>query len=343
VAFAAEKAKTFIESEAISEIPGMGMRGTFARRETDGDIPIKYEAALGSQVLIESLAPGIISKNIYATQQLSRWQNQSKSVAILALRPFSESASNSHSHPWKLSVCLATTDPIRPSALPTIQNLQARGIEVYILSGDNPTTAAAVGNSLGIPISNIFAGVLPAEKAAKIKYLQDTLPRRRSASGFLTRLLRKNHHSSSIPTPAKARIAFIGDGINDAPALQAATLSISLASGSPIAQSSSSFILLSPTQSLTSIPLLLDLSARVFRRVKFNYAWALVYNIVLVPVAAGVLFSVNGGGWRLGPVWAAAAMAGSSVSVVLSSLALRWESSSERGGFWGWLGRGERK
>jgi cation transport ATPase len=140
----------------------------------------------------------------------------------------------------------------------------------------------------------------------------------------------------------------VGDGINDAPALSTADLSIAIGSGSDIALSSSSFILINSR--LTTILTLLDLSRVVFRRVYFNFGWALVYNLVAMPIAAGVLFPITTGGSskkmdmhhngigmeggmameesgrkhvRLDPVWASLAMALSSVSVVCSSLALR--------------------
>lgn len=81
-----------------------------------------------------------------------------------------------------------------------------------------------------------------------------------------------------------------------------------------------------------------ELSERVFRRVKFNFGWAVVYNVVLVPVAAGCFFEVGSGGWRLGPVWGSAAMALSSLCVVASSLALRWEGGWGLGRVKGWVG-----
>jgi Cu+-exporting ATPase len=138
----------------------------------------------------------------------------------------------------------------------------------------------------------------------------------------------------------------VGDGINDAPALSTADLSIAIGSGSDIALSSSSFILIN--SHLSALLTLLDLSRVVFRRVYFNFGWALIYNLIAMPIAAGVLFPIttgtkkmdmhhNGVGMeggmgmgdsgkqhiRLDPVWASLAMALSSVSVVCSSLALR--------------------
>ncbi|MCJ1252865.1 hypothetical protein MMC24_000671 [Lignoscripta atroalba] len=364
-----------LNADVITEEPGLGVGGTFTISTSLGNIT--YEAILGSEALITSLGPKAQTQSYFISQRLSLWQSQAKSIALFAVRRLpqpnlhnNQSSSSSSSSvtittageghtrlttSWTISAIFATTDPIRPSALPTIQAIQSRGLAVYMLTGDNLSTATAVATALGIPIANVFAGVLPTQKAEKITWLQDHAPRRAENSPSCNhRLLRwlfrsfdkcRNHnHTSAPPSPLqtrspkhKAKIAFVGDGVNDAPALSTATVSISIShpSTSDIAVSTSSFILLSPSpspspspsssSSLSSLPILLTLSSRVFTRIKFNFAWALVYNIVLVPVAAGALFWVKEGGWRLGPVWASAAMAGSSVSVVVSSLLLRWE------------------
>ena len=335
VSLATTKSSTELWIGDVTEEPGMGMRGTFHGQTSDHGEPFTWEAALGSEKLMSSLNPRPPPLDYFSSQRLSTWKSQSKSVALLATRRLLPNPEEPT--PWTLTVLFATSDPIRPSALPCIQNLQSRGLAVYMLTGDNPLTAASVASSLNIPIANVFAGVLPTEKADKIKWLQEHGTRRtRKGSSWTCRFPRLGRREEN-PMARKAKVAFVGDGINDAPALTTATgsgVSISLSSGSPIAMSSSSFIILSPaggSSSLLKIPLLLDLSARVFRRIKFNFAWALVYNIILVPVAAGVLFEVkSGGGWRLGPVWASAAMAGSSVSVVVSSLLLRWEGAAGR-------------
>jgi Cu+-exporting ATPase len=313
--------------ERISEESGRGIRGVIRTTLTESDATDIHEAVLGSQLMIASLEPSPPQFSYFVSQTLSRWQTEAKSTAILATRRLDGFSSEAYDNDpaqaraksaWTISAILATTDPVRPSALLTVQTLQARGLAVYMLSGDNQATALAVGTSLGIPAANIFAGLLPTEKAKKIEWLQKYAPKRTQNTKWLqkTGLFRQN-------VDRKAKIAFVGDGINDTPALQVADVSVSLSTGSPIALSSSSFILL--TSSLMAIPLLLDLSSRVFRRIKFNFAWALGYNICLVPIAAGILFKIESGGFRLGPVWASVAMACSSVSVVLSSLALRWE------------------
>jgi P-type E1-E2 ATPase len=206
---------------------------------------------------------------------------------------------------FSLAAAFAISDALRPEAASTIAALQTHGLAVWMLSGDNETTARAVGAQVGIPHDRILAGVLPSQKAEKIKYLQRSVPSRRRGK--------------------RATVAMVGDGINDAPALSTADVSIAIGSGSDIAVASASFILI--TSDLRSIPTLLKLSKTVFRRVWFNFGWALVYNLLAMPVAAGVLYPVRtagGGHVRLDPVWASLAMALSSVSVVCSSLMLKW-------------------
>ncbi|KAM0800408.1 E1-E2 ATPase-domain-containing protein [Usnea florida] len=326
----------------ITEEPGRGMRGTFLSSNSPEDLDSRlYEAALGSESFISSLISETSSPNYFTKSVLSRWKSESKSVALLAMRRIRGAADavdvdilSDNQTPWTLAAVFAISDPVRASAAPTISALQSKGIFVYMLTGDNPTTASAVASTLSIPQDHVFAGVLPTEKADKIRWLQENGPRRPSSSTWLKKYFSKQ--GSSERQKAKAIVAFIGDGINDAPALTTADVSISLSSASDIAMHSSSFILLS--SSLDSIITLFDLSARVFMRVKLNFGWAVIYNIILVPVAAGVFFKVRSDGWRLGPVWGSAAMALSSLCVVVSSLALRWEGS------WGELvGRGKVK
>lgn len=335
-----------VHSSSVTEEAGLGIRGIFDISKPSSSETETYEAALGSESMISSLdQPPSNFPNYFTTNLLSLWKSQSKSVALLAIRRLaSPSSPESTCSQWKLTALFAIADSIRPSAQPTITALQSRGIAVYMLTGDNPTTAAAVATSLSIPLSNVFAGVLPTEKASKIRHLRNHGPHRKLsrpskfiASTLTHRWFPSRHPSSSPDTPhtRPAVVAFIGDGINDAPALTAASVSISVSSASDIALSASHFILLG--SSLESVLTLLHLSARVFRRVRLNFAWAVVYNALLVPVAAGVLFRVREGGWRLGPVWGSVAMALSSVSVVGSSLALRWGDIKG-----GWVSRDRR-
>jgi Cu+-exporting ATPase len=323
----------------VDEVPGKGLKSTF---KIDGH---ELVAIIGNESFMADHRVPLDTDNLATLQA---WKSQGKSVALIALQlpppqhdVASEGSSATASTPaWQLACTFAIADPLRPEAISVVSALRKRGIEVWMLSGDNPITAAAVGTQVGIPPSNIIAGVLPDQKAEKIKYLQQTLTKTRKTGIFNIPFLSKSNK------PRRATVAMVGDGINDAPALSTADLSIAIGSGSDIALSSSSFILINSR--LTTILTLLDLSTVVFRRIYFNFGWALIYNLIAMPIAAGILYPIttgtehmdmhhNGVGMeggmgmeeggkkhvRLDPVWASLAMALSSVSVVCSSLALR--------------------
>ena len=323
-----ESSDVRIESADIKEVPGRGMTGTFSVKqirdhsEIGGEAEFdQYEVALGNEKLISEVTTNSNDRDssfdIFTSTTLQRAQSTGQSTAILAIRQVSKPVPtinlDSPAIPTNLkpAYLFSIADPIRLSALSVLTTLRdTHKIEVHMCTGDNVHTARAVAAQLNIPPSSIRAACLPAEKADYIHSLQTPRPSPTPPSS----------------TQTKRRIvAFVGDGTNDTPALSASDVSIALSSGSSIALSTSSFILLNAATPLSSILHLITLSRRVFMRVKMNFAWALVYNVVLVPVAAGVLFAATGGRWRLGPVWASAAMAASSVSVVGSSLALRWE------------------
>lgn len=280
----------------IQELPGKGLKGKF---RTQGPEPRIVETIIGNEALMTDHSVDIPTATCTV---LDNWKRQGKSVALMA--------TSTESGPWILTADFAIADALRPEAASTIAALQQRGIDVWMLSGDNPTTAVAVGAQVGIPSSNVIAGVLPDQKAEKIQYLQKTLTSKK------TKKQRKNG--------GRATIAMVGDGINDSPALTMADVGIAIGSGSDVAISSADFILVA--SSLDAVLTLVDLSRKVFQRVWFNFVWALVYNLCAMPIAAGVLYPVrtaSGGHIRLDPVWASLAMALSSVSVVCSSLALR--------------------
>ena len=330
--FCATKTTKPLSATDIAEVPGKGLQGTFKLDSQTITVIIGNEALLLDHH---------VSIPEFISTSLSTWQTQGKSVALVALfsppTKTTPTPGASQITSWAVAAAFAISDPIRPDAASTIAALQKRGIDVWMLSGDNVKTAQAVGALVGIPHPNIIAGVLPDQKAEKIKYLQRSLTK--NSASFKPSWLKSCFSRRS--GRGHATIAMVGDGINDAPALATADISIALSSGSDIALSSSSFILLS--SHLSTVLTLLDLSKIVFRRVWFNFGWALVYNIIAMPIAAGVLYPVRTGGGddghghhkgmeemrmmethiRLDPVWASLAMALSSVSVVCSSLALR--------------------
>lgn len=295
----------------VEEIPGKGLKATFA---SSNGLSEDQQAIIGNEVLLADHGVSISGSD---HKRLEEWKAQGKSVVLLASRigmDHSESNRNHATVPaWTLAAMFAVSDPLRPDAASTIRAIQGRNIAVWMISGDNPTTARAVGAQVGIPAENIIAGVLPEQKAEKVKYLQQTLSKR-PRSGWKKR---------KDAVGGRATVAFVGDGINDSPALIQADVGIAIGSGSDVAISSAEFVLVS--SHLSSVLTLIDLSKAVFRRVKFNFVWALVYNLIALPVAAGVLYPVRSGGGhvRLDPVWASLAMALSSVSVVASSLLLK--------------------
>ncbi|KAJ6442027.1 copper resistance-associated P-type ATPase [Purpureocillium lavendulum] len=296
VGFCGEK-RVASELGQVEEIPGKGMKATYKSEELD--------IAVGNEHLMRDLS---VSLSQRVVRLLEGWKSEAKSVALVAIK-------QRQSTTWKMAAILSISDPIRPETPAVIQALQARGTQVWMLSGDNVTTAKAVAQRVGIPSSNVLAEVLPSEKAAKITYLQATL------HGSRSRSIRRKRHDY---TTRRAMVAMVGDGINDSPALTTADIGIAIGSGSDVAISSADFVL--ATSSLPAVLTLLDLSRTVFRRIKTNFGWAVIYNLLAVPIAAGCLYAVRTGSGahvRLDPVWAALAMALSSISVVISSLCLR--------------------
>ncbi|KAF1969159.1 heavy metal translocatin [Bimuria novae-zelandiae CBS 107.79] len=319
------------ETVMVDEVPGKGLKGTFKLDDR------KITVIVGNEAFMTDHSVRIPDTH---AATLQTWKARGESVALAAMSSEAthEDFAGSEER-WELACAFAIADPLRPEAVSVISQLRKRGIDVWMLSGDNQITANAVGAQVGIAPSNIIAGVLPDQKAEKITYLQKTLTKTHKSTFSCLSFLSRSK-------PKRATIAMVGDGINDAPALSTADLSIAIGSGSDIALSSSSFILIN--SKLTSLLTLLDLSRVVFRRVYFNFGWALVYNLVAMPIAAGVLYPIttgtknmdmhhNGVGMqggmgmedtgvkhvRLDPVWASLAMALSSVSVVCSSLLLR--------------------
>ena len=183
---------------------------------------------------------------------------------------------------------LALQDAPRPEAKAVLAELKKRGIKTVMLTGDNQQLAEKIGRQLGI--IQVEAGLLPGEKADRLAKLKEAGP-----------------------------VAFVGDGINDAPALSLADVGIAMGSGTDVAKEAGGIVLM--TSNLTGVLRALDLSKQTFTRIKLNLFWALIYNLIGIPVAAG-LFSFIG--VSLSPELAALAMAFSSVSVLLSSLMLNW-------------------
>ncbi len=193
---------------------------------------------------------------------------------------------------------LAVADKVKPTAAATIRALHDRGLRVAMITGDTVKTAAAIAAELGI--DDVQAEVLPEGKVAAIRALQE-----------------------------KGRVAFVGDGINDAPALASADVGVAIGTGTDVAVESAHVVLMSGDPS--GVVNAIEVSRKTMGNIRQNLGWAFGYNILLVPLAAGALFPIWG--LMLSPAIAAGAMALSSVLVVSNALRLRWVPSVvERGG-----------
>jgi cation-transporting ATPase V len=177
---------------------------------------------------------------------------------------------------------LGVADTVRPTSEPTVRALQGKGIEVAMITGDNHRTAMAIAETVGI--GRVISEVLPGDKSEEVGRLQ--------AAGH--------------------KVAFVGDGVNDAPALTRADLGIAIGTGSDVAIEAGDVVLMSGDPALVEVAL--GLAATTFRVIRQNLAWAFAYNVAAIPLAAFGL---------LNPMIAAGAMAFSSVSVVSNSLRLR--------------------
>jgi Cu+-exporting ATPase len=189
----------------------------------------------------------------------------------------------------KLKGIVAIADTIRPTSIVAIRQMHAEGLRVVMLTGDNERTAHAIAREAGI--DEVIAGVLPAGKVDAVKRLQE--------EGRV--------------------VAMVGDGVNDAPVLAQADVGLTMASGSDVAMEAGDVTLM--RSDLTGVSDAIALSRDTMRVMRQNLFWAFIYNVIGIPLAAGVLYPVCG--LLLSPVLASAAMALSSFSVVTNSLRLR--------------------
>lgn len=242
--------------------PGLGMRAVIGERTV----------LLGNAAYLESHEVPTDAANAYVDEILTR----GSTPIIVALDR-------------RAVGIMGVADEIRPEARPAVTALRQMGLDVVILTGDNVRTAETVAEQVGV--TRVIAGVLPHEKAAEVKRLQD----------------------------AGETVGMVGDGINDAPALAQADVGIAIGTGTDIAIEASDMTLL--RGDLRRVVTAIKLSRSTISTVKQNLFWAFVYNVIGIPLAAGALYQITG--WLLSPIIASAAMSLSSVSVLANSLRLR--------------------
>ncbi len=233
----------------------------------------KKDVALGNRKLAEELGVDVSE----FTDRMSTLESDGKTVMVLIVS-------------GKAAGLIAVADTLKETSPAAVSELTRMGVDVWMITGDNKRTAEAVARKAGI--RNVFAEVLPGDKAAYVKQLQD--------GGKV--------------------VAMVGDGVNDAPALAQADIGIAVGSGTDVAIETGNVVLM--RNDVMDVSRALKLGRATIAKIKQNMFWALIYNVLGIPIAAGVLYPFTG--WLLSPIIAGGAMALSSVSVVTNSLTLRW-------------------
>ncbi|WP_404785382.1 heavy metal translocating P-type ATPase [Altericista sp. CCNU0014] len=257
-----------------------------------GDIPLS-DSVQGFEAIAGSGVRGCVSGR-WVQIGTHRWMNE-LGIETSALQQAWERLEDSgKTVVWiavdgRVAGIMGIADAVKPSSAKAIRALQKMGLEVAMLTGDNPRTANVIAREVGI--QRVFAEVRPDQKAATVKAIQ--------AEGRL--------------------VAMVGDGINDAPALAQADVGIAIGTGTDVAIAASDITLISGD--LQGIVTAIQLSRATIRNIKQNLFFAFIYNVAGIPIAAGILFPLFG--WLLSPTIAGAAMAFSSVSVVTNALRLR--------------------
>jgi Cu+-exporting ATPase len=246
----------------FKSVTGKGVRGMVDGREV----------VLGNRLLMKELGFDIET----AEDGLVALESQGKTAVLVAIE-------------GQLAGTIGVADTLKEHSRSAVEALKNIGIKVAMITGDNRRTGEAIGRQLGI--DRVLAEVLPGDKAAEVKKLQE--------EGL--------------------RVAMVGDGINDAPALTQADIGIAIGSGTDVAIEAGDIVLI--RDDLRDVVMAMDLSRYAMRKIKQNLFWAFIYNSLGIPIAAGVLYPFTG--FLLNPMIAGAAMAFSSVSVVSNSLLLR--------------------
>ena len=237
------------------------------------------EGSINGQVILAGNRKLMEERNI----SLTGWEEASDRLAEEGKTPMYVAIDGA------LAGIIAVADVVKQSSRAAIESLHSMGIEVAMITGDNKKTAAAIAREVGI--DRVLAEVLPQDKSNEVKKLQSE----------------------------GRKVAMVGDGINDAPALAQADIGIAIGSGTDVAMESADIVLM--RSDLMDVPTAVNLSKRTIRNIKQNLFWAFGYNVIGIPIAAGVLYLF--GGPLLNPILAAAAMSLSSVSVLSNALRLK--------------------
>jgi P-type Cu2+ transporter len=266
--------------------------GVYAEVQMTGDtLDGKYQVIVGNQNCLTAKGIKVSEEWLVAAEKLTVAGKTVMYIAIGGDLPLAN----------KVMGIIGVTDRLRVDAIATVKQLQQKGLRVALLTGDRTPVAKLIAHELGIV--DIYAEILPQDKARIIQSLQTP------------------HSSSGIPH----KVAMIGDGINDAPALAQADVGIAMNAGTDVAIEVADIILM--RDQLLDVVYSIELSTKTFTKIRQNLFWAAIYNLLGIPAAAGLLYWF-GWGTMLSPSAAGAMMALSSVSVVTNSLLLRWGKPS---------------
>ncbi|OTA80549.1 hypothetical protein M434DRAFT_401720 [Hypoxylon sp. CO27-5] len=271
---------------SVGEFNAVVGRGISARVEPASSAErTRYDVLVGSVRFLRENKVEVPEDAVEASEEINTKANKSKASSAGTTNVFIAIDGKYAGH-----LCLS--DTIKEGAAAAISVLHRMGIKTAIVTGDQLSTALAVASSVGISHDNVYAGVSPDQKQNIIREIQ--------------------HRGECV--------AMVGDGINDSPALATADVGIAMSSGTDVAMEAADVVLMRPND-LMDIPAALHLARTIFTRIKLNLTWACLYNVVGLPFAMGVFLPL---GWHLHPMAAGAAMACSSVSVVVSSLLLKF-------------------
>lgn len=314
-----------VEGNSVQEVTGRGIKADVVASATKSRSTVYIGSALFmEEEVFKSVDQGGEMRKEQVEAVVQRWQDQGGSVVFVGIV---EQSSPAKAGGRRLLALFHVSDSLRPEAKEVLTILRRKYLgkdpeSTWIVSGDAPATVERMAGRVGVQPHCAVGGTMPLDKAKWVQRLQYGLLPHSNGDLDIERQCADGADADYASEHLKktALVAFVGDGINDAPALTTADLSIALGSGSVLASTTADFVLLTSQEPLIGILTILSLAKRTHLTMLSGFAWACAFNVALIPLAAGILVPI---GFTLGPSWSGLAMALSSCSVVLNALTLR--------------------